>query len=69
MGAWRLVRSGMALLALTLGCVVLIGEAVPAAIGFALCGLGIAHTVPLLNNRGFSREGCDFAYRAPERDA
>jgi MFS family permease len=38
----------MALLALTLGCVVLIGEAVPAVIGFALCGLGIANAVPLL---------------------
>ena len=38
----------MALLALTLGCVVLIGEAVPAVIGFALCGLGIANSVPLL---------------------
>ena len=48
LGAGRLLRSGMALLALTLGCVVLIGEAVPAVIGFALCGLGIANTVPLL---------------------
>jgi predicted MFS family arabinose efflux permease len=48
LGAGRLLRSGMALLALTLGCVVLIGEAVPAVIGFALCGLGIANAVPLL---------------------
>ena len=47
-GTGRLLRSGMALLALTLGCVVLIGEAVPAVIGFALCGLGIANAVPLL---------------------
>ena len=48
LGAGRLLRSGMALLALTLGCVLLIGEAVPAVIGFALCGLGIANAVPLL---------------------
>ena len=48
LGPGRLLRSGMALLALTLGCVVLIGEAVPAVIGFALCGLGIANSVPLL---------------------
>jgi fucose permease len=48
LGAGRLLRSGMVLLALMLGCVVLIGEAVPAVIGFALCGLGIANTVPLL---------------------
>jgi MFS family permease len=48
LGAGRLLRSGMALLALTLGGVVLVGEAVPAVIGFALCGLGIANTVPLL---------------------
>src|SRR4029079_13726619 len=48
LGTGRLLRSGMALLALTLGCMVLIGEAVPAVIGFALCGLGIANAVPLL---------------------
>ena len=48
LGAGRLLRSGMALMAITLGCVLLIGEAVPAVIGFALCGLGIANAVPLL---------------------
>jgi MFS family permease len=48
LGAGRLLRSGMTLMALTLGCVLLVGEAVPAVIGFALCGLGIANAVPLL---------------------
>ena len=38
----------MALVALALGGVLLIGETVPAVIGFALCGLGIANGVPLL---------------------
>jgi len=38
----------MALLAVTLGCLLLVGEAVPAVIGFAICGLGIANAVPLL---------------------
>jgi predicted MFS family arabinose efflux permease len=48
LGAGRLMRGGMALVALALGGVLLIGEAVPAVIGFALCGLGIANAVPLL---------------------
>ena len=48
LGAGMLLRSGMALTALTLGVVLLIGEAVPAVIGFVLCGLGIANAVPLL---------------------
>src|SRR5207342_55888 len=43
LGAGRLLRSGMALVAIALGGVLLIGEAVPAVIGFALCGLGIAN--------------------------
>ena len=48
LGAGRLVRGGMALVAVALGGVLLIGEAVPAVIGFALCGLGIANAIPLL---------------------
>jgi predicted MFS family arabinose efflux permease len=47
-GAGRLLRAGTALVALALGGVLLIGEMVPAVIGFALCGLGIANAVPLL---------------------
>ncbi len=47
-GAGRLLRAGTALVAIALGSVVLIGEMVPAVIGFALCGLGIANAVPLL---------------------
>jgi predicted MFS family arabinose efflux permease len=48
LGAGRLLRGGMALVAVALGGVLLIGEAVPAVIGFALCGLGVANAVPLL---------------------
>ena len=48
LGAGRLLRGGMALVAVALGGVLLIGEVVPAVIGFALCGLGIANGVPLL---------------------
>jgi predicted MFS family arabinose efflux permease len=48
LGAGMLLRSGMALTAITLGGVLLIGEAMPAVIGFVLCGLGIANAVPLL---------------------
>jgi predicted MFS family arabinose efflux permease len=48
LGAGRLLRGGMALVAIALGGVLLVGEAVPAVIGFALCGLGIANAVPLL---------------------
>jgi predicted MFS family arabinose efflux permease len=48
LGAGRLLRGGMALVAFALGGVLLIGETVPAVIGFALCGLGIANAVPLL---------------------
>lgn len=47
-GAGRLLRSGTALVAVALGGVVLIGQTVPAVIGFVLCGLGIANAVPLL---------------------
>ena len=47
-GAGRLLRTGTALVAIALGGVLLIGEMVPAVIGFALCGLGIANAVPLL---------------------
>ena len=48
LGAGRLLRSGMALMAIALGGVLLIGETVPAVIGFTICGLGIANAVPLL---------------------
>ena len=48
LGAGRLLRGGMALVAITLGVVLLIGEIVPSVIGFAFCGLGIANAVPLL---------------------
>ena len=47
-GAGRLLRGGMALVAIALGGVLLIGEPIPAVIGFGLCGLGIANAVPLL---------------------
>ena len=48
LGAGLLLRGGMALVALALGGVLLIGEPIPAVIGFALVGLGIANTVPIL---------------------
>lgn len=48
LGAGRLLQAGMALVAIALGGVVLVGETVPAVIGFAFCGLGIANAVPLL---------------------
>ena len=48
LGAGRLLRGGMALVAIALGGVLLIGLTVPAVIGFALCGLGIANAAPLL---------------------
>jgi MFS family permease len=38
----------MALVAVALGGVLLVGETVPSVIGFAFCGLGIANAVPLL---------------------
>ncbi len=48
LGAGRLLRGGMTLVALALGALLLVGEVVPAVIGFTLCGLGIANGVPLL---------------------
>jgi fucose permease len=48
LGAGPLLRGGMSLVALALAAVLLIGEPVPAVIGFALMGLGIANTVPIL---------------------
>jgi predicted MFS family arabinose efflux permease len=48
LGAAVLLRAGMTLVAVVLGAVLVIGHAVPAVIGFALCGLGIANAVPLL---------------------
>jgi predicted MFS family arabinose efflux permease len=47
-GAGSLLRIGTALVAVALGAVILIGQTVPAVIGFVLCGLGIANAVPLL---------------------
>jgi predicted MFS family arabinose efflux permease len=47
-GPERLLRAGTALVAITLGAVLLIGQTVPAVLGFVLCGLGIANAVPLL---------------------
>jgi len=47
-GAVRLLRVGTALVAIVLGGMLLIGETVPAVVGFVLCGLGIANAVPLL---------------------
>lgn len=47
-GAERLLCVGTALVAITLGSVLLIGQTIPAVIGFVLCGLGIANAVPLL---------------------
>jgi hypothetical protein len=48
LGAGRLLRGGMALVALALGATLVIGEPLPAVVGFALVGLGIANAVPLL---------------------
>jgi predicted MFS family arabinose efflux permease len=48
LGTGRLLRGGMALVAIALGVVLLVGETAPAVIGFAFCGLGIANAVPLL---------------------
>jgi MFS family permease len=48
LGAGPLLRGGMALVALALGGLLLIGEVAPAVLGFALCGIGIANAVPLL---------------------
>src|SRR5206468_8356134 len=48
LGAGRLLRGGMALVAIALGGVLLISATAPAVIGFAVCGLGIANAVPLL---------------------
>ncbi len=47
-GAGALLRAGTALVAITLGGVLLIGHTIPAVVGFILCGLGIANAVPLL---------------------
>jgi predicted MFS family arabinose efflux permease len=48
LGAGPLLRGGMSLVAFALATVLLIGAAVPAVIGFALAGLGIANAVPIL---------------------
>lgn len=47
-GAVRLLRAGTALVAIALGALLLVGDTIPAVIGFAVCGLGIANAVPLL---------------------
>jgi MFS family permease len=48
LGAARLLRGGMALVAIALAGVLLIGEPVLAVLGFAIAGLGLANAVPLL---------------------
>ena len=48
LGAGRLLRGGMSLVAVALGTVLALGAPVPAVAGFALCGLGIANAVPIL---------------------
>ena len=48
LGAGRLLRGGMALVALALGIALLVGETAPAVVGFVFCGLGLANAVPLL---------------------
>jgi predicted MFS family arabinose efflux permease len=47
-GADRLLRVGTALVAVALGAALLVGQTLPAVVGFILCGLGIANAVPLL---------------------
>jgi predicted MFS family arabinose efflux permease len=47
-GAGALLRGGMALVALALATLLLIGQTVPAVVGFMLAGLGIANAVPIL---------------------
>jgi predicted MFS family arabinose efflux permease len=48
LGAGLLLRGGMTLVALALGALLLIAEPVPAVVGFALVGIGIANSVPIL---------------------
>jgi predicted MFS family arabinose efflux permease len=48
LGPSRLLRGGMALVAIALGGVLIVGEPAVAVAGFALAGLGIANAVPLL---------------------
>jgi MFS transporter len=47
-GPSRLLRGGMALVAIALGGVLIVGEPAVAVPGFTLAGLGIANAVPLL---------------------
>lgn len=47
-GATRLLRGGMALVAVALGALLAAGQPVAAVLGFTLVGLGIANSVPLL---------------------
>jgi fucose permease len=48
LGAGLLLRGGMTLVALALGVLLLIAEPLPAVVGFALVGIGIANSVPIL---------------------
>jgi len=48
LGAGLLLRGGMTLVALALGALLLAAEPVPAVVGFALVGIGIANSVPIL---------------------
>jgi MFS family permease len=47
-GAERLLRGGMAVVAVTLAALLAIGQPVAAIAGFAILGLGIANAIPLL---------------------
>jgi predicted MFS family arabinose efflux permease len=47
-GPSRLLRGGTALVAIALGAVLVVGQTLPAVVGFVLCGVGIANAVPLL---------------------
>jgi predicted MFS family arabinose efflux permease len=48
LGAGRLLRSGMALVAVALAAFLAIGEPVPTVVGLAILGLGISNSIPLL---------------------
>jgi hypothetical protein len=48
LGAGALLRGGMSLVAIALAAALLIAEPLPAVVGFALAGLGIANSVPIL---------------------
>jgi predicted MFS family arabinose efflux permease len=47
-GVAALLRGGMALVALALASLLMVGSTIPAVVGFMLAGLGIANAVPIL---------------------